>query len=128
MENEEQIIEEYILGQKSGEDNKLRAAIGNLNANRTRELSDSIDKFQNQLFISTNDLNAGIRAGVDDLTNVFHRSLLETKDQLQYLNKNLSNFNNQSSKLQFWLILWTAVIALATLANVFITTHWWPFK
>lgn len=50
-----------------------------------------------------------------DKTN---KEIEQTKDQLEKLNENLFHFNKSSSKLQVWLICWTAVIAIATVISL----------
>lgn len=42
-------------------------------------------------------------------------NIQETKDRLGELNENIAAFNKNSSKLQKWLIFWTAIIAIATI-------------
>ena len=59
--------------------------------------------------------------------DIGHKADLLNK-KLDSLNSGLNDFNKKSGHLTFWLISWTAIIALATLANVFATAHWLPFN
>ncbi|MDE2001313.1 MAG: hypothetical protein KGI60_01955 [Patescibacteria group bacterium] len=47
-------------------------------------------------------------------------SIGTVSDQLKALNENLSAFNKASGRLQMWLIAWTAIMAIATIINVWI--------
>lgn len=44
-----------------------------------------------------------------------NQNFIKAEQQMETLNKNLSEFNNASGKLQKWLIFWTAIIAVATM-------------
>ncbi|MCX6763355.1 MAG: hypothetical protein NTZ97_01305 [Candidatus Moranbacteria bacterium] len=58
---------------------------------------------------------AMVMSDADDKLNRIIGSVHKTGDNLDELNKNISKFNENSGKLQKWLIFWTATMAIATL-------------
>ncbi|HBI33583.1 MAG TPA: hypothetical protein DEA43_00485 [Candidatus Moranbacteria bacterium] len=84
------------LDSGSGADNMKRKGIGEALVALTMVLGDMDGKL-NRIIGSVN----GVGGNLDDL------------------NKNISNFNKASSRLQWWLIFWTAIMAVATLVALF---------
>jgi len=63
----EQILEEYIKGTKTGADNQLRASIGKLTADRTKELTNAIQALHQQFPITISELRQTISRNTDNL-------------------------------------------------------------
>jgi predicted Zn-ribbon and HTH transcriptional regulator len=56
MDIEEQILQEYIKGKRTGGDNQLRAVIGSINAKSTKKLSEEISNLHRQIPITISEL------------------------------------------------------------------------
>ncbi len=63
----EEIIQKYIDGVESGQDNMLNAAIGKLSADRSKELSSSIQNFHHQIPITVSELRDTISRNTDKI-------------------------------------------------------------
>ena len=84
----EQILNTYISGTQTGEDNKLRAAVGKLSAERSKELTNAISTLQKQIPASINDLRSTISNNADKIIQS---------------NEKLSRSNESHAKWMKWL-------------------------
>lgn len=96
--NPEDILKEYIEGRQTGEDNKLRAAVGQLGANRSKELADAVLLLQNQLPMTIQELRQTIGGSVD--------RIIES-------NENLSKSNESHTSWIKWLTLALVLVGIA---------------
>ncbi len=97
--NAEEIIKEYIEQRKTGEDNQLRAAVGRLTADRSKELGDSI-----------RGLNIAVPTAIYTLEKAINASAKEMINS----NERLSQSNEKYSKAMKWL---TAALFAAALVQ-----------
>jgi len=67
MDDLEAILNDYIKGNRTGEDNMLKAAAALLEANRTKELSHSLQMLHQQIPIFIKDLKQGISNNTDKM-------------------------------------------------------------
>lgn len=56
----EQILNTYISGSQTGEDNKLRATIGKLTADRSKDLANAINGLHQQIPVTLSELRETI--------------------------------------------------------------------
>ena len=84
----EEILKSYIKGTASGEDNKLRATIGKLTADRNKDLADSIKGLNQQMAVT--------------ILNLQH-TISENADKMIISNERLSKTNEKYAKWMKWL-------------------------
>ena len=96
--NLEQILDTYISGTQTGEDNKLRATIGKLSAERSKELSDTILVLQKQIPVSISDLRSTISNNADKIIQS---------------NEKLSRSNENYAKWMKWLTFGLFAVGIA---------------
>jgi len=63
----EEIISGYIERRQTGEDNLLRAAVGKLTADRTKELAQSIQSLHHQIPLTVSELRETISRNADKM-------------------------------------------------------------
>ena len=84
----ETILQDYINDRETGQDNKLKAAIGKLTADRMQELSQSIQTLKNQIPLSVLDLR---------------QTISQNTDKMIASNEKLSESNEYYAKWMKWL-------------------------
>lgn len=104
--NSEEILQSYIDGRQNGEDNKLRAAVGKLAADRSKELTDAIRLLHQQVPITISELRATIR---------------QSADAMIASNERLSRSNEAYSKWIKWLTVGLVLVGVAQVIVAFIT-------
>lgn len=101
----EEIIKTYTHGGMTGEDNKLRAAVGQLTADRTKELSESISAFHQQLPATITELRT---------------TITENTNKIIDSNKKISSSNQEHAKWMKWLTAALVFTGIAQLAIAFL--------
>lgn len=80
----EQILNTYISGDQTGEDNKLRATVGKLSAERSKELTNAISTLQKQIPVSISDLRSTISNNAD--------KIIQSNEKLSRSNENYAKW------------------------------------
>ena len=96
--NPEEILKSYIEGRETGEDNKLRAAIGKLSADRSQELTNVLKALHQQIPMTVSELRSTISRNTD--------KMIES-------NERLSKSNEAYAKWMKWLTFGLLAIGLA---------------
>lgn len=136
-EKEEEILEKYIKGTETGEDNKLRATIGSLTAKKTEELTESINAFPNAIRLEFYNLMINLGSHTDKLARNFSENMMglsynietqvdkiiESNKQLEQSNVKNSEKTNRFTKVNIWLTVIIAFTGVIGLANIFLTNE-----
>ena len=101
----EQILNTYISGAQTGEDNKLRASIGKLSADRSKELANAILTLQKQIPMSISELRGTISNNADKIIQS---------------NERLSKSNESYAKWMKWLTFGLFAVCIAQVIVSFI--------
>jgi hypothetical protein len=88
-----------------------------LSGENNREALISLERVHNVLFQIQGTLH-GLNLPISDLNHGLRALNKGLQEQINSLNANIKEFNNKSGRLTFWLMFWTAGIAIATIANV----------
>lgn len=124
MEKEEKILDTYIQGKQSGEDNKLRAAIGSLNAKRTKELSDSITVLKSTIDSSIHNLIISIHHQGDSLNRSLEQQVSNLNSCMAQQVDNLIESNMKlgasNEKYAYWMKWLTFGLLITSVAGVLI--------
>ncbi len=124
MEKEEQILDTYIQGRQSGEDNKLRAAIGSLNARRTKELSDSITVLKSTINSSIHNLIISIHNQGDNLNKSLEQQVSNLNSgiaqQVDNLIKSNMELGASNEKYAYWMKWLTFGMLITSVAGLII--------
>lgn len=124
MEKEEKILKDYIENKISGGDNVLKAAVGSINAQRTKELTGAINNLHGTVNLAASNLmtNLGFQTGN------LNRGIETQVNNLIASSERLSQSNEDNSKkthrLTIWNIILTAVsttVAFAGILNIYYT-------
>ncbi len=125
MEKEEEILEKYIRGTQTGEDNKLRAAVGSLDSKRTKELTTSLNALERSINHSVSNLiinidhNAGnLIRSVGTSMESLGQSIEKQIDNLIESNEKLGRSNEKYTISMKWL---TASLVLVGVAQIIAT-------
>jgi hypothetical protein len=102
MTKEEEILKEYIDGRQTGDDNRLNAAIGQLTADRSRDLTNSVDNLRVQLSLTVSDLRKTITTNTENVIKSSER---------------LSQSNESNAKSMNRLTLGLLIVAIAQIAS-----------
>ena len=94
----EQILQAYIEGKVHGEDNKLQAAIGKLNADRSRELGNVMLGLSKQIYESIFELK---------------KVISDNADKIIESNTKLSISNEKYAKWMKWLTIGLVTVGIA---------------
>lgn len=95
--NSEQIIQSYISGNETGADNRLKAAVGDLSARKSEELTKVLGLLKLQISLSSSDLKDALSLGVNDI--------IES-------NERLSRSNESYTKWIKWLTFGLVIVGL----------------
>lgn len=105
MEKEEEILDKYIKGTYSGEDNKLRAVVGSLTSKSSKELTEAIKtlngaiKFYASNLILNNTSNIDrLNRGIDEQVGYLNRGIAQQTLNIINSNKELSESNKRSAE------------------------------
>jgi hypothetical protein len=101
-DGEEEILKEYIDGRQTGDDNRLNAAIGQLTADRSRDLTNSVDNLRVQLSLTVSDLRKTITTNTENVIKSSER---------------LSQSNESNAKSMNRLTLGLLIVAIAQIAS-----------
>lgn len=129
MEKEEEILEKYIKGQTHGEDNKLRATIGSLNAKVTTELVKTIVQLKSEIANSTHNLHTGLSFFTDKLTrtmsdevSALNQGIARQIENMIRSNERLSRSNERYAKWMKWLTIGLVATSVAQVIVAWIKT------
>jgi len=120
MEKEEEILAEYINGTKTGDDNKLRATIGNLNAKVTKGLIEAMVQLRSEIANSAHNLHTGLSFFTDkisktmsDEVSALNNGIAQQVENLIHSNERLSRSNEQYAKWMKWLTIGLVATSVA---------------
>ena len=113
----EEILQEYIQHRRTGEDNQLRAAIGLLTADRTRELGDAIKG-----------LNMGVPTAIYSLQKAIDTSAVEMISSNEKLGKSNEKYSTAMKWLTTALFIAALVQAGATIWSAYLQSNYLDFE
>jgi hypothetical protein len=127
MEKEEEILDKYIKGITTGEDNKLRATVGSLNAKVTKGLIETIIQLKSEIANSASNLHTGLSFFTDKLSktmsdevSALNHGIAQQVENLIASNERLSKSNEQYAKWMKWLTIGLVATSVAQVIVAFI--------
>jgi hypothetical protein len=131
MDKEQEILEGYIRGTHHGEDNKLRAAVGSLNAKKATELTEVLSRLNrdigsmvSNLMINNTSNAEKLTRGIEDQINNLNGGIERQVDNLITSNERLSRSNEKYAQAMKWLTAGLLIIGvLQLIQNYLISKH-----